>query len=473
MNPRRRSAIAGSPVLIGAVTTLVTVVAVFLAYNANNGLPFVPTYDLKADLPNGANLVKGNEVRIGGSRVGIVTSIDPVRRPDGTTYARVNMKLERRIEPLPLDSTVLVRPRSAIGLKYIEITPGQSRAGYPNGATIPLSQATPRPVEIDDVLNTFDARTRQGSKQSIRGFGDALIGRGADINTAIQEFKPLLAHLEPVAANLASQSTALDRFFPSLERAASQVAPVARQQGELFANLDTTFTALAGIARPYLQETISKSPPAEDAAIREFPKQRPFLVNSAGFFRDLRPGAAVLPRAATNLAATVRAGVPVLKDSPRFNRELADSFRSLQDFATDPLVPRGLQRLDDLMTTLDPTLRFLTPVQTTCNYVSVLLRNGQDLLGEGNGRGTWQSFVIVSSPVGPNAEGSPASAPANGPTIDNHLHSDIYPNTASPGQPKECEAGNEPYIAGRTVIGNLPGNQGVVTDMQPRKGGSR
>ena len=30
--------------LIGAATTLVVIVAVFLAYNANNGLPFVPTY---------------------------------------------------------------------------------------------------------------------------------------------------------------------------------------------------------------------------------------------------------------------------------------------------------------------------------------------------------------------------------------------------------------------------------------------
>ena len=46
--------------------------AVFLAYNANNGLPFVPTYQLKADVPSAANLVKGNDVRIGGARVGVV-----------------------------------------------------------------------------------------------------------------------------------------------------------------------------------------------------------------------------------------------------------------------------------------------------------------------------------------------------------------------------------------------------------------
>ena len=41
---------AASPVLIGATTVLIALVAVFIAYNANSGLPFVPTYDLKAEL---------------------------------------------------------------------------------------------------------------------------------------------------------------------------------------------------------------------------------------------------------------------------------------------------------------------------------------------------------------------------------------------------------------------------------------
>ena len=39
-------------------------------YKANSGLPFVPTYDVRAEIPGGSNLVVGNEVRIGGFRVG-------------------------------------------------------------------------------------------------------------------------------------------------------------------------------------------------------------------------------------------------------------------------------------------------------------------------------------------------------------------------------------------------------------------
>ncbi len=54
MNNRKVStaSIVASPVLVGAVTVLVIVVAVFLGYNANKGLPFIPVYEIKAELPS-------------------------------------------------------------------------------------------------------------------------------------------------------------------------------------------------------------------------------------------------------------------------------------------------------------------------------------------------------------------------------------------------------------------------------------
>src|SRR3712207_5280058 len=146
------AALSASPVLVGAVTVLVTIVAVFLSYNANSGLPFVPTYDLRAKVPNAANLVVGNDVRIGGARVGVVADIKPLPNPDGSATAQLDMKLDKEIQPLPSDTTLIVRPRSALGLKYVELTRGSSKAGFPAGATVPLRAATPEPVEIDEVF---------------------------------------------------------------------------------------------------------------------------------------------------------------------------------------------------------------------------------------------------------------------------------------------------------------------------------
>jgi virulence factor Mce-like protein len=468
---RRRgiSSLAASPVLVGAVTVLVTIVAVFLSYNANSGLPFVPTYDLTANLPNAANLVRGNEVRIGGARVGTITTIEAREREDGTSYARLELKLNKDLEPVPADSTLIVRPRSALGLKYVELTPGKGSAGFKAGATIPIRQARPRPVELDEVLNTFDVRLRRGSQGALEGFGEGLAGRGSDLNSAIDELRPLLRDLEPVARNLSAPETRLDRFFRELGDAAGEVAPVAEQQAALFVNMDTTFAALAGVARPFLQETISQSPPTEDVAIAQFPRQRPFLRNSAAFFRELRPGVRTLPRAAPILADALEFGTETLPRMPAFNRRLANVFDALAQFAEEPLVARGISQLTRLMASLRPTIAHITPAQTTCNYLTLWFRNISSLLSEGDTNGTWQRFNIIATPLGPNNEGGPSSAPANGggPNPDaNHLHTNPYPNTASPGQTRECEAGNEPYAVGRTVIGNVPGNQGTRTSGQ-------
>ena len=467
MRRRGVASMAGSPVLVGALTALVVVVAVFLSYNANKGLPFVPTYDLTAEVPNAAQLVKGNEVRVGGFRVGVVDQVFPKRKASGSTFATLHMKLDKTIEPLPVDSTLVVRARSALGLKFVEITPGTAKAGFRQGDTVPLSQATPQPVDIDQVLNTFDLPTREGARNNLTGIGGGLTGRGQDLNTAIDLAPRLLSHLEPVARNLADRRTALRQLFPALARAASIVRPAAETQGELFANLDTTFTALADVARPFIQDTISKSPPAEDTAIAEFPQQRPFLRNTAGLMRELRPGVAVLPETAPPLADALEYGISSLRRSPALNRRLEGVFRAVERFATDPLVPRGIQRLNDTVVSLKPTLAFLTPAQTVCNYGTLWFRNISSLLSEGDAAGTWQRFIIVPTPQGPNSESGPSAAPANDPASEaNHLHTNPYPNSAAPGQPRECEGGNEPYYAGKTMLGNVPGNQGTKTSGQ-------
>jgi hypothetical protein len=473
MSRRSGAALAASPVLVGAVTVLVTIVAVFLSYNATSGLPFVPTYDLNANLPNAAQLVRGFEVRIGGARVGVISDIDPRRREDGSTYAHVTMKLDKEIEPLPEGSKLRVRPRSSLGLKYIELVPGSAAAeGLPAGSTIGVGDVRPT-VELDEFFNMFDAKTRVGQQGSLDGYGGGLAGRGEDLNTAIEAFEPLLRDLEPVMRNLSDPETRFGRFFKELGDAAGEAAPVAEEQASLFVNLDISFTALSSIARPFLQETISESPPSEELAIREFPLQRPFIRNQAALFRELRPGFATLPHSAPILADAFEAGTDVLPRTIPMNEDLADVFDALADFSDDPGVRQGVDMLTRLSSSLRPTLHFLTPAQTVCNYGTLWFRNAASLLSDGDPNGTWQRFMVVAAPTlrgssvfGPNNEGFPSSGVADGPQVENHLHFNPYPNTAAPGQERECEAGNEPFARGQTTIGNVAGNQGTKTDGQ-------
>jgi virulence factor Mce-like protein len=475
---RRSTSVAANPVLIGAATVLVVIVAVFLAYNANNGLPFVPTYDVWLQLHDADNLVTGNEVRIGGDRVGIIDKIEPLTHRDGSVTARLHVKLETNVKPLPVDSTIIVRPRSPLGLKYIEVTRGSSSRGVAEGGTLPLRNATPRPVDFDDFFNMFDARTRAANQVNLKEFGDALAGRGTSINQAIVALDPLTKDAIPALRNLADPRTQLGRLFRALEQTAAAVAPVGEQQGQLFRNLATTFDAFDAVAIPYLQDTISGGPAALDTAIRSFPIQRPLLANAAGFFRDLQPGAAALRTSAPALAQAFDVGTTQVRRAASLNDQLALTLRSLQDFAQDPQVPLGIHGLRGTVEQLTPTVSNLAGAQVNCSYLGLLFYNVASAESDGSSgdQGTWLRVLPVGLPGGVNSESGPASAPANSLTTSqaasadaDHLHGNPYPLVGAPGQNGVCMAGNEAYVRGQTVIGNPPGQSPRRTTTVPRK----
>jgi phospholipid/cholesterol/gamma-HCH transport system substrate-binding protein len=458
-------------VIVGAVTVLVVIVAVFLAYNANNGLPFVSTYDLTARLPNANALVKGNEVRIGGARVGVVRAVTPVQIGDGEVAADLSLSLEKSVEPLPDNSTMMIRPKSPLGLKYLQIVPGDSGEGFAAGDTIPLSAARPEPVDIDQFFDMFDEPTREAIQRNLAGFGNAFAGRGPQINNALAALRLLAENSQPTLATIVAPSTGFGDFWRALEALNATLAPVAGEQASMFVALDRTFAAFARVSRPYIQETIEKGPETLDSVTEDLPALRPFFESSERFFTALEPGAKALATTSPTIAAALRAGIPALNASPRLNAQLPPTADALLAFQEAPGVFNGLDLLIDTNEVLDPAIRFIGPAQTTCNYLTLAFRNLASASSEGNGLGNWFYAIGFQPPEGPNSEGGPASAPANGGSADrlNHLHSNPFPNTAAPGQPKECEAGNERYEVGVTRVGNTPRNDGFKTAGQSKK----
>ncbi|HEY0278448.1 MAG TPA: MlaD family protein [Solirubrobacterales bacterium] len=452
----RNGGFAVSPVLVGAVTVLVVIVAVFLAYNANNGLPFVSTYNLKARVPDADALVKANEVRIGGARVGVVKSVVPVQLKNGEVEAELSLSLDKSAEPIPNDSTILVRPKSPLGLKYLQITPGTSKTGFKAGETIPVRFATPEPGDIDKFFDMFNAQTRKAIQRNLAGFGNALAGRGPQLNEAIGALRGLVEQGEPAAANLAAPSTNFAGFFKALSALSATVAPVAQQQASMFRVLDQTFTAFAHVSHPYITETIEKGPPTLETVNASLPRINPFLHDTARFFTALKPGAKALAETSPIIAESLHAGVPALNASPVINNQLMPTAEALLAFQEAEGTMTGLRLLTDLNKNLEPSLRFITPAQTVCNYGSLTFRGIANSASQGNKYAHWLDFISFAPPEGPNSESGQASAPANGSGKGegaNHLHYNPLPNTAAPGQPRLCEAGNEVYAKGETVIG--------------------
>ncbi len=442
--------LGASPVLIGAVTLLVAIVAVFISYSANNGLPFVPTYQLKAELPNGSKLVKGNEVRAGGFRVGIVKDITSARRNvDGKekAIAVLDLSLDKKIEPLSVDSTLSVRPRSALGLKYVELIPGHSKRTYQNGDTIPLSRASENAPELEDVLSTFAPETRDDARKSLEGFGNSIAGRGPAINTTIRELEPFTRYLLPVMRNLSSPKTELRNFFPSLGAAAAQAAPVAEVQARWFGEMATTFAAISRDPNA-LRETIEESPPTLEAATESFRVQTPFLARF---------------------------------ETPELADRVEELFRAAEDLGDNPNTLLALRDLRTAVHVTKPAIKFVAPYQTVCNYLvyffnplgthqSAVVPGGTDerILAklvdtqQENTLGSTESTRPVDVPRGQDPQAEPAKQVLHtqygGPAVDASGRADCQ--SGQTGYPYRLSA-HPRYPGGHLVVdGNTPGLTG-------------
>jgi virulence factor Mce-like protein len=465
MGRRRSTSLAGSPLLIGAVTMLIVVVAVYLSYNANNGLPFVPTYNIKVALPEASGLQPSNQVRIGGTRVGLVSSLSPYQDPaTGRITAIANLKLEKSVEPLPADTKAIVLSVSAIGLKYLELEKGTSSRTLKAGGEIPVSQSR-EPVDIDQLFNMFDEKTRTANQINLNNFGDGLAGRGLGLNNTISTLRPLVTNAIPVLHNLAAPATGLRELFKALDAVASQSAPVADTQAAFFSEQDTFFTAFASVAHS-LELATEGGPASLEQAIHSLPFEASFVEKSTEFMRLLRPSAKVLTTVAKPLGDAFAVGAVNLRAATALNTRLALSAQALQSFGQNPVVTAGLEDFTQTLQLGTPVLAGLAPEQAACNYLTLTFRNVAGLQSENVGVGTLARAGIVLSPSGPNNEGYPSSAPANGPSIEhpfhsnaiinnNHVHANPYPNVSGPGQPKLCEAGNEVFEQGKAVIGNV------------------
>jgi virulence factor Mce-like protein len=477
---RGTASVVASPVLVGAVTVLIVIVSVFLAYNANKGLPFVPTYDLSVRLPNGSNLVPGNEVRVGGFRVGVVDTVKPATqliRGKTVPIAVVNMKLDKTVEPLPVDTKVIVRARSALGLKYVQLTPGKSKQNYKAGGTIPLANTT-LPIEFDDFLNTFDDTTRADSRLALTGYGDAFAGRGPDINAALQGLNPFFHFLRPVMANLNNPSTRLKDFFKNIGEVSAQVAPVARVNAELFSKMADTFAAF-NRCPGCLQQTIEKNPPTLDTAIVSLRVQRPFLADFTDLSRRLLPFANVLPVALPRINAALAAGTRVLPQTVTLNNNTKLVFRALDDLVQDPSTRLALGDLRDTLSVTKPLINYVAPYQTVCDYTTIFFSGLGQHQSEGVAAGTGERVLLKSDnmtqdnrfnnvfndrPVDLPKGVDPTTAKApDGSALEVFHGGPYYPAIDSQGN-ADCQNGQFGYIDGPLGKGRYPAHGPVPGD---------
>jgi len=456
-----------NPILVGTITILVVIVAVYLSYIAENGLPFIPTYNVNVDVANASELVKNADVRIGGARVGQVLSItpEPATKQWPHPFARLSLSLQTSLDPLPPDTRYQVRLASVLGGKYVEVIPGHSKArGLPDGGTFTLN-TNPKLnhnipfVDLDTAFATFGPKTQRGLRHALAEFGDAVAGRGAQFNDATYSLRQLIGPLQNVLRLFADPSTRLSDFISGLSATTAALAPVAPTVSALLSDSATTFQALDV---PALGLTIDQLPGTEALGTTVLTKSLPVLTEAATIVNSLKPSAALLPKAATRLDQILVSATPVFRDVPPVATKLQTALTAVDALARDPASTQTFKVLgsSDLATFgssafigLGAILSAVSEAQFSCNTTALWVRNFANALSEGDSTAAWLRFApVLDLAAGTRAQSFQQSTPSP------DLHLDPYPKENS----TECQGANDVY-SGKQNIGD-PGPTSTVVD---------
>jgi phospholipid/cholesterol/gamma-HCH transport system substrate-binding protein len=252
-------------------------------------------------------LIKGNDVKAGGVKVGQIGSIEV---EDG--IAKVGLVLDEEVLPIHEDATARVRPVGLLGERYVEIDRGSPEAPVlEDGASLSVKH-TSRATDLDEVLNMVDGPTGKSLSFLVTTLGQGILGRGEKADRAIQALAPALEDTDRLAQILDDQNAVLTELLASVEPVAQQLAvDDGRQLDALIEAADDTLAATSRNDAE-LAETLEQLPDA----LRETRATLEALANAAGsttpVLSALRPLTDDLVQVSDELTAFSRSAAPAL-----------------------------------------------------------------------------------------------------------------------------------------------------------------
>src|SRR6201999_364049 len=112
------------------------------------------------------------------------------------------------------------------------------------------------------------------------------------------------------------------------------------------------------------------------------------------------------------------AGAKNLPRTPALDARLLSLANTLQSYSQNRAVAGGLDRLTLTAKSLKAPLNYLTPVQSSCNYVTLFLRNIASTLSENTASGTSLRFSLVAIDDVLGGEAGPSSRPYTTPNTN-------------------------------------------------------
>ena len=354
--------------LAAALVLLAVIAVAILLFRGDGG------YSVTAEFVNAGQLVKGNEVKAGGVAVGSVKDIDVTQ--DGKAKVTLSIKNDD-YKPLRQGTRVLIKQGSLSGIanRYVDLQLGPANGGEIDDGGVIGTDQTATAVELDQIFDLFDERTRTGLQDFFKGSGEMIRGRGKELRQGVHYLNPALSTGSRLFQELTRDDALLERFLVDSGSLVNALADRRQDLTGVVGNLNATFGAL-GRQQDALAESVERLPPFMRRANTTFVNLRSALDDVDPFVDASKPAVKRLGPFLDQARLFVHDGEPTIRDLSRtITRkgpnndliELIKSFPPLAQVAMDDQRVNGADRRGAFPETTDalnaaaPTIAFGRP----------------------------------------------------------------------------------------------------------------
>jgi phospholipid/cholesterol/gamma-HCH transport system substrate-binding protein len=284
---------AARGVAFGALAIALVVVAVVLLSSGS-------THSYHLLFQSAGQLVKDDDVQVGGRRIGSVRDIQLT----DNNQANITVEVDEPYAPLHVGTTATIRATSLSGVanRYIALTPGPNNAPKLSDGGVLTTASTTSPVDLDQLFNTLNPSTRAALQQVIKGSATQYAGRGAVNNKAAQYFNPFISTGSRLVNEVDRDQQAFEDLIVYGAKVTTALAARRADLTDLVTNTNTTAAAI-GSENQALSQTLARLPETLRRGNTTFVNLRATLVDLtrltnaslpatkrlAPLFRQLRP----------------------------------------------------------------------------------------------------------------------------------------------------------------------------------------
>ena len=313
-----------------AALAIVVLIIAYLVFGGSGGADYYLVFN------EAGQLVRGDQVQVGGVPVGSVKDIVLTKN----FKARITIHVESSLTPLHVGTVAQVRvpSLSSVANRYIALSPGpNSNPALPNGATL-VGNASKEVVDLDQLFNTLDPKTRRGLQQFVQGSAEQYVGAGRALGRSVEYFPPAINATDHFFAQLVSDQPVFTSFLVETAKAVTIIGARQEQLADLVENGNKTFQAI-GSQQTQLAQGLRLLPVTLAQGNQTFAALPSTFSALTQLVEASKPATVPLTTLLERLRPLVTTATPVVHDfnlsinRPGPNNDLTDLVRALPELA--------------------------------------------------------------------------------------------------------------------------------------------